>query len=154
MDKWIDLDWELNTSELCKKAYSWISSLCKLKYVGMSTPGSTPNFYAAYWSSLVWHSTLMVNQTCALEGVQKTCFREILGGEYIGYESNLETLEVRRQKLCLSFGKKCLLNSKHRSLFPWNIPLHNHNLREQNLFTVVEARTERLRRSSILLNSN
>ena len=26
-----DLNWELNTSELCKKAYSRISLLCKLK---------------------------------------------------------------------------------------------------------------------------
>ena len=62
---------------------------------------------------------------------------------------NLETLEVRQEKLCLSFGKKCLLKSNHRSLFPRNITLHNHNLREQNLFTVVQARTERLRRSSL-----
>ena len=36
---WIseDLDWELNSSEQCKKAYSQISLLCKLKYVGIST---------------------------------------------------------------------------------------------------------------------
>ena len=32
-------------------------------------------------------------------------FRERLGGEYIGYKSNLETLEVRGEKLCQSFGK-------------------------------------------------
>ena len=92
--------------------------------------------------------------TCALQQEQKTCLRVILGRDYEGYESalevsNLETLEVRREKLCLSFGKKCLLSSNHRSLFPRNIPLHNHNLREQNLFTVVQARTERLRRSCI-----
>ena len=33
------------------------------------------------------------------------------------------------------------------------IPLHNHNLREQNLFTVVQASTERLRRSHVYLIS-
>ena len=33
-----------------------------------------------------------------------------------------------------------ILFSMHRSLFPRNIPLHNHYLREQNLFTVVQAR--------------
>ena len=99
-------------------------------------------------------SKLTVSQTCALERVQKICLRVILGREYIGYESalevsKLETIEVRREKRCLSFGGKCLLNSNNRSLFPRNISLHNHNLREQNLFTFVQARTERLRRSCI-----
>ena len=162
---WIseDLDWELNTSELCKKAYSRISLLCKLKYVGMSTQDLLKTYISFIrclleYACVVWHSTLTVNQTCALERVQKTCLRVILGRDYEGYESalevsNLETLEVRREKLCLSFGKKCLLSSNHRSLFPRNIPLHNHNLREQNLFTVVQARTERLRRSCIHLIS-
>ena len=97
-----------------------------------------------------WHSTLKVNQTC----VQKTCLKVILGREYRKYESALEvlyldTLVMQGKKLCLLFGNKCLLSSNHRSLFPRNIPLHNHNLREQNLFTVVQARTERLRRSCI-----
>ena len=59
--------------------------------------------YAAYckYACVVWHSTLTVNQTCALERVQKTCLRVILGREYRGYDSalevsNLETLEVRK----------------------------------------------------------
>ena len=65
---------------------------------------------------MVWHSTLTVNlQTCALERVQKTCFRVILGQEYRGYESalevsNLKTLEVRREKL--SFGKNMSVKLK------------------------------------------
>ena len=151
---WIseDLDWVLNTSELCKKAYSRISLLCKLKYVGMSTQDLLKTFISFIrclleYACVVWHSKLTVNQTCALERVQKTC----LGREYRG--------EVRREKLSLSFGKKCLLSVNHRSLFPRNISLHNYNLRGQNLFTVAQARTERFRRSCIpyiqrLLNSN
>ena len=56
---------------------------------------------------MVWHSKLTVNQTCALERVQKTCLRVRLGREYRGYESalkvsNLERLEVRREKKSLS----------------------------------------------------
>ena len=51
------------------------------------------------YACVVWHSTLTVNQTCALERVQKTCLRVILDREYIGYESALETLEVRREKM-------------------------------------------------------
>ena len=75
------------------------------------------------YACVVWHSTLTVNQTCTLERVQKTCLRAILGREYRGYESalevsNLEPLEVHREKLCLSFGGKCLLSLNHRSLFP------------------------------------
>ena len=102
---WIseDLNWKLNTSELCKKAYSRI---CKLKYVGMSTEDLLKTYISFIcclpeYSCVVWHSTLTVNQTCALERVQKTCLMVILGREYRGYDSalevsNLETLEVRK----------------------------------------------------------
>ena len=63
---------------------------------------------------------------------------------------NLETIEVRLEKLCLWFGENvCYISAKQRSLFPENIPLHNHNFRDWNLFTVAKARTERLRRSCI-----
>ena len=60
------------------------------------------------------------NQTYALERVQKTCLKVILGREYEGYESalevsNLESLEVRREKLCLSFLGKCRLSSNRAS---------------------------------------
>ena len=120
---WIseDLDWELNTLELCKKAYSRISLLSKLKYVGLSTQDLLKTYISFIrvlleYACVVWHSTLTVNQICALERVQKPCLRVILGREYRGYESalevsNLETLEVRREKLL--FGKKCLLSSNH-----------------------------------------
>ena len=77
---WIseDLDWELNTLELCKKAYSRISLLCKLKYVGLSTQDLLKTYISFIrclleYACVVWHSTLTVNQTCALERVQKTC---------------------------------------------------------------------------------
>ena len=145
---WIseNLDWELNMSELCIKAYFQISLLCKLKYVGMSTQDLLKTYIwfirvLLEYVCVVWHSTLKVNQTWTLERVQKTCLRVILGREYRGYESalevsNLETLEIHWEKLCLSFGEKCLLSSNHRSLFPRNIPLHNHNLRKQNLYLI------------------
>ena len=98
---WIseDLDWELNTSEMFINAHSRISLLCKLKYVGMSTEDLLKTYISfkrclLEYACVVWHSTLTVNQTCALERVQK-----ILSREYIGYEaalkvSNLETLEM------------------------------------------------------------
>ena len=59
---WIteDLDLELNTSELCKKAYSKISLLFKLKYVGMSTEDLLKTYISIiclYWSMPVWSGT-------------------------------------------------------------------------------------------------
>ena len=48
---WIneDLDWELNTSELCKKAYSRISLLCmQIKICWYVFSGSTQNLYIVY----------------------------------------------------------------------------------------------------------
>ena len=51
---WIseDLDWELNTSELCKKAYSRIYLVRKSKYVLVSTQGLLKTFISFILSLL------------------------------------------------------------------------------------------------------
>jgi len=61
----------------------------------------------------------------------------------------LETLRIRREKLCLSFAKKCLKSQKHSALFPVEPVTHNHQLRNVELFTVNYARTEKYRKSAI-----
>ena len=139
---------------MCKKEYSRISLLCKLKYVGMSTQDLLKTFlsFLLEYACVVWHSKLTVNQTCALERMQKTCLRVILGREYWEYMSlHLKCITLKHlkfvEKTLSIVWEKCLSSSNHRSLFPRNISLHNYNLREQNLFTVVQARTEKLRRS-------
>ena len=58
-----------------------------------------------------------------LERIQKAALRVIMGKQYINYknslkELNLETLEKRRETLCLKFAKNCLKNEKLKDMFP------------------------------------
>ena len=153
------LDWELNTMEICKKAYARISLLSKLKYVGMKmedllTVYKTFIRCIVEYCCVVWHSSLTVHQNNALERIQRVCLKIILGKDYVGYISalescELETLESRRDKLSLSFAKKCIKSSKHRHLFPAAVHPHEHQLRHQEQYHVNHARTEKYRKSAI-----
>ena len=148
-----DLSWARNTSELCKKAYSRISMISKLKYVGVPIDDLF-NVYVLFIRSVleyccvVWHSRLTQEQSASLERVQKTCMKVILGEMYISYESalemsGLETLEARRTQRCLKFAKKCLRNPRHSGMFP----LNQHGRKEK--YAVNFARTETYKRSSV-----
>ena len=148
-----DLSWARNTSGLCKKAYSRISMISKLKYVGVPIDDLF-NVYVLFIRSVleyccvVWHSRLTQEQSASLERVQKTCMKVILGEMYISYESalemsGLETLEARRTQRCLKFAKKCLRNPRHSGMFP----LNQHGRKEK--YVVNFARTETYKRSSV-----
>ena len=81
------LSWSLNTKELCRKAYSRISMITKLKYAGVNTEDLL-DVYVLFVRSLleycsaVWHSRLTVSQSSDLERVQKICLKIILGESY------------------------------------------------------------------------
>ena len=103
---------------------------------------------------VVWHSSITVHQNNALERIQRVCLKIILGKDYVGYISafescELETLESRRDKLSLSFAKKCIKSSKHRHLFPASVHPHEHQLPHQEQYYVNHARTEKYRKSAI-----
>ena len=89
------LDWTKNTSELCKKAFARMTMLTKLKYVGVPTDDLL-HIYILYvrslleYCSVVWHSTLTVDQSQDIEHVQKVCLKVIMGDQYIGYDNALE----------------------------------------------------------------
>jgi hypothetical protein len=111
-----DLKWERNTREPQKKAYSRVSMLTKLKYVGVSRDDLMDR-YILYirsvleYCAVVWHSSLTVELANSLERVQKTCLRVILGEDYDHYEyalemCNLKTLFEEREERCLSYVKK------------------------------------------------
>ena len=139
-----DLDWELDSLELCKKAYSQISLLVQSKICWYVYWRSTPKMAYSWIFLLVqsktcwyWRSTKDLLQTCISfigcllkyasvwsgtghfngQPVQKTCLRVILGNEYKGLWDctwNVQAwylIEVRREKLCLSYENKCLLNT-------------------------------------------
>jgi hypothetical protein len=73
--------------------------------------GSTQNLYIVYTLSAGVCLCGLALQTDGQPDLRTRTSAEnrvILGQQYKGYVSNLETLEVRQEKLCLSFGKKCL----------------------------------------------
>ncbi len=68
-------------------------------------------------SAAVWHSSLTKNNSSDLERVQKCALKVILGEKYLNYKNALEmvkldSLEERREKLCLKFAKQCLRHDK------------------------------------------
>ena len=59
----------------------------------------------------VWHSGLTKQQSMEIERIQKISFRIILGNNYTSYIQacnflSAQTLEERRDKLCLKFARK------------------------------------------------
>ena len=153
-----NLSWNLNTEELCRKAYSRLCLITKLKYVGVSTEDLIDVYIkfirsVVEYCSVVWHSSLTGEQIEDLERVQKTCLRLILRENYVSYEAaqemcGLESLFQRREDRSLNFAKKCLKDPKFKKLFPLTEPTHC-NTRESEKFQVNFARTSQYQKSTI-----
>ena len=86
------LDWEKNTKEICKKSYARLTMITKLKYAGVPEEDLL-HIYILYirslleYCSVVWHSTLTVEQSQDLESIQMLCLQIILGEKCAAYEN-------------------------------------------------------------------
>ena len=83
-----------------------------------------------------------------IERTQKVALRLILHGGYTSYQealkvTGLETLKLRRNRLCLSFAKSELTSD----IFPLNTNLAN--TRNPEMFNVTPSKNERLKNSAI-----
>ena len=160
---WIseDLSWERNTTEICRKAYSRMSMLTKLKHAGVSTDDLL-DVYKLFirtiteYCAVSFHSSLTVSQATDIERIQKVCLKIILGCEYTTNSDaldmvGLDTLHDRREKRCLDFAKKCLKHPVHKRLFPINDnqATHSANIRNREPFIVNFARTTSYKKSAI-----
>ena len=110
-------------------------------------------------SSVVWHSSLTAEHINDLERVQKSAVKIILGGKYQSYKKaldvlDLETLDSRRNYLCLKFAQKCAANEKTKNMFPLNNKQHNMETRKEEKFKVQKANTDRLKNSAIIYMQN
>ena len=127
---WItkDLSLNLNCQEMIKKAYSRITLLTKLKYVGTKTEDLL-NVYVLFirsyleYCSVAWHSSLTLQQSEMLERAQKVCLKVLLGEMYIDYVSALEmcslsTLYDHREARFTNFCRAAVKHSKHMKMFP------------------------------------
>ena len=112
---WIseDLSWAKNCQQTCRKAYSRLSMISKLKYVGVGQDDLIEIYIlfircVTEYCAVSYHSSLTVEQSGKLERIQKTCLKVILGDLYEDYDSALEllgltTLSKRRAKRFLDF---------------------------------------------------
>ena len=103
---------------------------------------------------VVWHSSITIQQRAMLERLQKTAFRIILKNSYESYDNalkvmNMDTLDNRREKLCLRFAKSCLRHKRMRSMFPVSTTSHSMMKRNCDKFKVNRAITERYKKSAI-----
>ena len=104
-------------------------------------------------SALVWHSSLTEDQRTGLERIQRVALRIILKDDYESYEEALktvkiETLDNRREHLCLEFATACTKDKSAniRDTFPLN---NERTTRNPEKFVVQYARRERLKKSAI-----
>ena len=77
-----------------------------------------------------------------------------MGKDYISYKNSLkelrlETLEKRREILCLRFAKKCLKNEKVKQIFELNKSKHHMKKRILRMYENKKARTKRYTQSSV-----
>ena len=122
-----DLKWDDSTFELIKKANA---RMCLLRKIASFNPPK-PDLRLIYiqyirsileQSCVVWHGSLTTENRSDIERIQKNCFRIILKDKYMNYEQalydlNLDTLEDRREVLCLKFAKKAVNNPYIKQLF-------------------------------------
>ena len=99
-------------------------------------------------SAVVWHSSLTQKCKNKLERVQKSALRIILGDQYLSYRNalkalNLQSLDERRESLCLKFAKK------FKSLFPKRQVAHSMKKRGNEKFVLKRSFTEKHKKSSI-----
>ena len=107
-----DMSWERNCKEMCIKAYSRLTMLTKLKYIGTGIDDLV-DVYVLYirsvleYCAVAYHSSLTQAQSQKIERIQKTCLRVTLGEMYVNYDAALEMcgLEKLSNKLGLSCAK-------------------------------------------------
>ena len=152
-----DLSWKSNTASITRRAYSRMIILKNL--MGFSVPiKDLIEIYMLYirsvveQSAVVWHSTLTKGEQLDIERIQKVALRIILKEQYSTYQealqmTGLHTLKSRRNKLCLSFAKKCTKSELTADIFPLNDNILN--TRNPEKFYVTPAKTDRLANSAV-----
>ena len=117
-----DLSWSKNTKAIVKDSNKRMQFLHRAKKF-TNNFGDLKKIYMLQirskleQSAAVWHSSLTRKDSKDLERVQKSALKVILGDKYTSYKEALKTiridsLEERRQKICLRFAQQCLKNEK------------------------------------------
>ena len=113
-----DLGWEYNTKQICKRAFSKLSILGKLKYAGICIEDLL-EIYKLFirsiteYCSVAFHGSLTEEQSHKLEVIQSSSLKVILADNYVSYTAslemcNIEGLDTRREKRQLAFARRSL----------------------------------------------
>ena len=122
-----DLSWKSNTTNLIMRAYKKLWAIKRLKSQGAELKDLVDIYVKQVRSILefgvpVWNSGITQTEVIDIERVQKSFLHIALEHEYLDYQSalktsNLETLALRRLKLCKKFAEKASKHPKHSKWF-------------------------------------
>ena len=158
------LTWDDNCDHLIRKVNSRMQLIRSVQSFG-GTQEELVHLWKIFCRSIleqscvVWGPSLTQENIKNLERTQKTFAKLILKEKYKNYEQaliklNLDTLERRRQDLCLRFAKDGIKHNKLNDLFPTNTKEHNMKTRNNKRYQVEFANTERYKKSSIVTMQN
>ena len=104
-----------------------IPALFNLKYLGVLDFDLLDVYLKQVRSVLelavpAWHGAITLSEQLDIEKVQKCAAHIILGSEYVSYKEalkklDLESLQTRRDRLCLNFAKKAETHAKFSKWF-------------------------------------
>ena len=152
-----------NSEYIVSKANKRLWIIRRLKALGATTKDLIEIYITQVRSVLefavpVWQSNISLADKANIERVQKSFCHIILGEKYHSYKNalevlSLETLEIRRNQLCLRFARKCEKHDKFKNWFKLNTK--NTNTRSEKLkYCQVQARLSRLEKSPISFLTN
>ena len=152
-----NLKWHKNTTDIVGRASNKLWIIRRLKELGAEPP-ELIDMYNKHCRSILeycvpaWQGAVTVQEKQDIERVQKVALRIIFGDQYDTYGTalklaGLDTLENRRNKICLRFAIKAEKHSKHKSWFKQRQRVNTRQKIEKYARPV--ARTDRLRNSPI-----
>ena len=104
-----------------------------------------------------WQGAITQQERINLERVQKSAAHIILGDDYFSYKMalkhlNLESLESRRNKLCLNFSKKAVKHNKFKNWFKLTnskFDKRKEKYKDKDTYLNVNAKHSRLAKSPL-----
>ena len=151
-----DVKWTSNTKQIVSRGYKKLLMLIRLNFLG--SQDQLKDVYIKHIRSVLeldipaWYSSITQAENTDIERVQKAAFSIILDNRYESYINSLqllemESLENRRVKLCLKFGRKAEKHSKFTNWF--ELSKKTKTRLKQDKYCGTVARTTRLMKSSI-----
>ena len=158
-----DLSWQANSEYIVGKANKRLWVIRRLKALGANIEDLIEIYTTQVRSVLelavpVWQSNISLAEKANIERVQESACHITLGEKYYSYRNalevlSLETLDNRRNQLCLKFAKKCEKHDKFKNWFKLNTK--NFNTRSEKLkYCQVQARLSRMEKSPISFLTN